>query len=403
MLGIEDYGSDSDNASDHETRASVAAPKPPSRQPSTLSLPPPKSGLNLPPAKTERGPKKITIGLPNLPAPQGEEDDDLKDERRDAKRPRLESSAGRSSLLSMLPAPKAKAPVPPAPERVLGGGKGPGLVFNAPRPKTSTNDADDEVNVNVEAPAIEVSTKQPEGSAPQTPAAPLPFLPPSLKKGRVNVSLEDDKAKVQSQPATRGPSAPAVDFFSLGASSSSTKITTSSMPSSSSVPATPSLSSAPALPTFEPPEPSQTDEYPGYYQLPNGTWAAHDPVYYAKFVKKWQAEYDAHVRALEKGAVKGFEGYESAPVEEVNAMKEMEKAKREIKEREERKALTLAKDGPPPAPRMTLTASKTSGIARSRHQLSTLLKEAYENREALEEKIAQGKRNRKEAGNKYGF
>lgn len=51
---------------------------------------------------------------------------------------------------------------------------------------------------------------------------------------------------------------------------------------------------------------------------------------------------------------------------------------------------------------MLQKASKTSGVARSRHQLSTLLKEAYENREALEEKIAQGKRNRKEAGNKYG-
>ncbi len=43
-----------------------------------------------------------------------------------------------------------------------------------------------------------------------------------------------------------------------------------------------------------------------------------------------------------------------------------------------------------------------SGIARSRHQLSTLLRDAFENREALEEQIAQGKRNRKEAGNKYG-
>ena len=41
-------------------------------------------------------------------------------------------------------------------------------------------------------------------------------------------------------------------------------------------------------------------------------------------------------------------------------------------------------------------------VANSRHQLSTLLKQAYENREALEEQIAQGKRNRKEAGNKYG-
>lgn len=32
-----------------------------------------------------------------------------------------------------------------------------------------------------------------------------------------------------------------------------------------------------------------------------------------------------------------------------------------------------------------------------------MLKEAYENREALEDRIAQGKRNRKEAGNKYGM
>ncbi len=31
-----------------------------------------------------------------------------------------------------------------------------------------------------------------------------------------------------------------------------------------------------------------------------------------------------------------------------------------------------------------------------------MLKEAYENRELLEDKIAEGRRNRKEAGNKYG-
>lgn len=44
-----------------------------------------------------------------------------------------------------------------------------------------------------------------------------------------------------------------------------------------------------------------------------------------------------------------------------------------------------------------------SGVARSRHQLATLLHEAYQNKEMLEEKIAEGKRNRKEAGNKYGM
>jgi proline-rich protein PRCC len=48
-------------------------------------------------------------------------------------------------------------------------------------------------------------------------------------------------------------------------------------------------------------------------------------------------------------------------------------------------------------------APKIGSRARTRHQLSALLTEAYENREALEEKIAQGRRNRKESGNKYGF
>jgi len=50
-----------------------------------------------------------------------------------------------------------------------------------------------------------------------------------------------------------------------------------------------------------------------------------------------------------------------------------------------------------------IQAAKMSGVARSRHQLATLLNEAYQNREALEERIAEGRRNRKEAGNKYGM
>lgn len=102
-------------------------------------------------------------------------------------------------------------------------------------------------------------------------------------------------------------------------------------------------------------------------------------------------------------------------------MKEMEKAKLEMQERESRKAVTRGADGAPAAPNIKLTvsrlrlqkrgcrrskfvaqASKQSGIARSRHQLATMLHQAYSNREALEEKIAEGRRNRKEAGNKYG-
>ncbi|KAG6900861.1 hypothetical protein C0993_009979 [Termitomyces sp. T159_Od127] len=390
MLGIEGYGSGSEDDSDHET-VSAAKPTIPTPKPAAST---PKSGIALPPPKAKRT-KKITIGLPSLPAENRAEDDDLTGERPAAKRPRLENGAGKSSLLSMLPAPKERAPVAPAPERVLGGGKGRGLDFGASRTHSAPLVQDEG---DVEDIAIPSTVSEPQDTHVPQAADSLPFLPPSLKKGRPNVSLEDDKPRPKPQPPQK-PAAPAVDFFSLGSTASSTK---ASQPSSSSNP-TPSISSAPDVPTFEIPEPSQTDEYPGYYQLPSGAWAAHDPAYYAKFVKKWQAEYDKHVRALEKGMAKGFEDLESAEVEDVNAMAEMERAKREIKEREERKALTQGAGGAPAAPRMTINASKTSGIARSRHQLSTLLKEAYENREALEEKIAMGKRNRKEAGNKYGF
>jgi hypothetical protein len=84
--------------------------------------------------------------------------------------------------------------------------------------------------------------------------------------------------------------------------------------------------------------------------------------------------------------------------------KEMERAKKEIKEREERKALTggAAKEGQLAEPRMNIKGAKLGKMARGRHQLTTLLSEAYQNREALEERIAEGRRNRKEAGNKYG-
>ncbi|KAG6886048.1 hypothetical protein C0992_004705 [Termitomyces sp. T32_za158] len=391
MLGIEGYGSGSDDDSDHET---VSAVKPTIPAPKHAASTP-KSGLALPPPKAKRT-KKITIGLPSLSADSHTENDDLVEERPVAKRPRLETGAGKSSLLSMLPAPKEKAPVAPVSERVLGGGKGRGLDFGASRtyahPRVDDEDAEDI--------AIPSTTSEPQNAHVPQAADSLPFLPLSLKKGRPNVSLEDDKPKPKPQPPQK-PGAPAVDFFSLG--STYTASSAKAAQSSSSSNSTPSLSSAPDVPTFEIPEPSQTDEYPGYYQLPSGAWAAHDPAYYAKFVKKWQAEYDKHVRALEKGMIKGFEDLESAEVEDVNAMAEMERAKREIQEREERKAITQGAGGAPAAPRMTINASKTSGIARSRHQLSTLLKEAYENREALEEKIAMGKRNRKEAGNKYGM
>nr|GAT58651.1 predicted protein [Mycena chlorophos] len=354
-LGLGDYGSDSEHESD--TESSVAPP--------AVSKP-----VAAAPAPKKRPPKKITIGLPTLgPAPEA---DELDDERPPAKKARLESGAGRSSLLSMLPAPKDKNPVLPPPQRALGGGAAPALTFNS-TPKVETATSGDALKSN-----------------------PIAFRPASLAKGRANVNVEEG-AKSKSTTAPRPTAAPSVDFFSLEGTSSSTLAAAASSSSR------PTISSAPVVPTFEPPEPTPTDPYPGYYTLPSGAWAAYDPEYYAKFQKKWQKEYDAHVRALEKGRVKGFEELDQTEVEEIDAAREMEKAKKEVQEREARKAVTAGAGAGPSAPNIKLTASKSSRIANTRHQLATMLHQAYSNREALEEKIAEGKRNRKEAGNKYGF
>src|SRR5690606_21684507 len=42
-------------------------------------------------------------------------------------------------------------------------------------------------------------------------------------------------------------------------------------------------------------------------------------------------------------------------------------------------------------------------IAGGRHQLTSLLSNAQAQREALEEQISRGKRNRRDAGNRYGW
>ncbi|KZP19474.1 hypothetical protein FIBSPDRAFT_932785 [Athelia psychrophila] len=404
MLGIEDYGSDaSDTELDHQP-TSTAPSKP---LPGGLSLPPPKSAsaLSLPAPKTKRAPKKITIGLPSLPDHPREEEED---ERPAAKKPRLGSGAGASSLLGMLPAPKQKVPVLAAPERVLGGGKGPGLVFNTSRAKTIYTPSVVEDNDAASTSLEPTTAEEPAQSSS------MAFLPPSLKKGRSNISLEEGGMPSKPSAAPKASAAPAVDFFSLGnvASSSRPKaIPSAAAPVSShlatsSTSATPSFSSAPAIQEFTPPEPTPEDEYPGYYQLPSGSWAAHDSAYYKTFYDKWTKTYNAHVRALEKGSAKGFEGYdEDGGAQEVNMAKEMELAKEQIKDREDKKALThgAAKEGQLAAPKMNIQGAKMGKMARGRHQLTTLLAEAYQNREALEDQIAAGKRNRKEAGNKYGF
>ncbi|KAI0928460.1 hypothetical protein AcW1_005699 [Taiwanofungus camphoratus] len=230
MLGVEGYGSD--NGSDTEAQftpsisstASLTTKLAPSPKKSTFSLPPPTnapaapssastpfSGLSLPAPKTRRAPKKITIGLPELP-PETSKGDDV-DARRVAKKPRLESlesKARSSALLSMLPAPKNTAPVTITQERVLGGGRGPGLVFNTTASRSSrTSTVEDVEDAKEEGDATEhAETANPVKNVP------IPFLPPSLVKGKANISVEETNDRPQT--LVHAPSsAPAVDFFSI--------------------------------------------------------------------------------------------------------------------------------------------------------------------------------------------
>ncbi|KAH9843033.1 mitotic checkpoint regulator, MAD2B-interacting-domain-containing protein, partial [Rhodofomes roseus] len=414
MLGVEGYGSDSDNetqTTQTTSKSSLAASFPPPTKKSSIALPPPSngtsatasssksaSGLSLPPPKTKRS-KKITIGLPELPP----EDDKNDDDGPPTKKARIEPGARSSGLLSMLPAPKNKAPVPAAPERVLGAGRGPGLVFNTGSVRSSKSATVEDVPDH-DQDDQDVSADGADEPEPPKATSSLPFLPPSLVKGKANVSVEE---RAERPIAVRfATSAPAVDFFSLGspAASSSTSSPTPFVPSSFApkLPLIPGVSSAPKVEDFAPPDPTPQDPYPGYYMLPSGSWAAYDPEYYRKFYDKWKKDYDNHVRALEKGAGKGFEDLETEGAQEVNAISEMERAKKEIQEIEEKKALTTGGADVPAAPKMNVKGAALGGRARTRHQLSTLLTEAYQNRDALEERIAQGRRNRKEAGNKYG-
>lgn len=185
MLGVEGYGSESDNGSDVETTATTAPVKPVSTKRTPVS----KSGISLPPPKQAKRPKKITIDLP-----KPGKGDSIEDEPQEPpmKRARTDGKgAGVSSLLSMLPAPKQTVPTKiPQPERVLGGGNAPALSF-----KSTPQSSKDEADTSADAP-------------------PNLFMPASLARGKANVSTEDPMAGPSWSRAAH--STPAVDFFSLG-------------------------------------------------------------------------------------------------------------------------------------------------------------------------------------------
>jgi hypothetical protein len=175
MLGLVDYGSDSDT--DHQ-------PPPPAK-------------------KTQRPPKKIAITLPALK-------DASADESEEPERPvkRRKTGAGASSLLSILPTPK-QANILPASQQVLGGGKGSSFAFRTQPPLPDTIIGDHKA----------LPSSADLGQAPDVPAQSTAtlFRPLSLAKGKKNLSVEEPGINHIAKPPTQTSlPTPNVDFFSLG-------------------------------------------------------------------------------------------------------------------------------------------------------------------------------------------
>ena len=132
--------------------------------------------------------------------------------------------------------------------------------------------------------------------------------------------------------------------------------------------------------------------------MPNEQWAAYDPAYYKTFWDRWQAEAAGEAGSSAQPG-KGFEGLDEDNMDSFSALDAASRARAEI---EDTKNITKNIKTGPEAPRMNIAKTQKNSLANQRHQLSTLLYTAYQNREAIEEKIAIGRRNRKESGNKYG-
>ncbi|TYJ57474.1 hypothetical protein B9479_001791 [Cryptococcus floricola] len=342
---LANYGSDSGSDSDSDA--------PPAPKPSTAAQPPKK-----------KKPVKITLDLPKSADAAEDEGDREKrkkgdadsDDERAPKKTRLpKGGKGNSSLLGMLPAPKRKLPAPPSASG--SGSKGAsGLVVNKAMARS------------------------------QLPA------PPKLAKAEDD-SDEEESVLLSPSLARKQNKEEVVDLFGLSsAPAPKPKAATASAIKP------PAISSAPLAPDFVPPEPTSSDAYPGYYQLPSGEWRAHDPAYYASFFPSSSAQQEPeegedgrvgkHWDAFEKGQFKG-------QILDIDANQGLEEARKEAERRELMKK--------PKAPGDEFPKGQIKGLASQRHQLTSLLSTAYSQREELEQRIAANKKGMQGAGHKYGF
>ncbi|KAM0748743.1 hypothetical protein T439DRAFT_71963 [Meredithblackwellia eburnea MCA 4105] len=273
------------------------------------------------------------------------------------------------------------------PKFSLGSGSGGGLSGLAamlPAPKNESPAAKLEAALGAAGSGVGVSGAPPAGSISTG------FVPHSLLKGKKLAAPAVVAPPAPTEPEVEA--APMVDFFGLGAVTGGSSSTTSTSKAKSIT-----ISSAPTVVEKPPPPkpstygdaPTPDDPYPGFTQLPSGQWVAKDQATYDKWMEAMAAEQQA------AAVPKGFDQAE------MNRMGVVDVDASKAREAWEKRPGQVPKPGADkPVPKQQ---AKVGGRARSKHQLSALLSEAVQNRDELEERIAQGRINRKSAGNKYGF
>ncbi|GAA5867344.1 hypothetical protein JCM3774_003554 [Rhodotorula dairenensis] len=347
-MGLVDYGSDSDSDS---------LPPPPKR---TKTAEPRRILLDLPPPSTAQ---------PSTSQPRVNTDKD-KDKDVDRAKPPL------TGLAAMLPKPKNLSTAKPP----------------TVKPITAAATAGPS-----RLEALLGLNKQDRNS-------PM-MLPPSVAKAA---------ARAGPQPVEPEPAA---DFFGIGSVSAAASGSGSSRSAgrpSSSLSSAPSLSAAPVVSSSSgsaathstnsssstattTTKATQADPYPGFTQLPSGEWVAKDQETYEKWMA-WQQQQQAGLVA---------EGFDEKDLEKHGgAIIDVDEAAQRARDAWNSRpgAVVPGKaEGHKPAAAVKGIPSQLSGSAKRKHQLSSLLAAAHDNRAELEERIAQARQNRKQGSNKYGF
>ena len=185
-----------------------------------------------------------------------------------------------------------------------------------------------------------------------------------------------------------------------------------STPIVSTAPAAPRISAAPApaAPTLETnyyatlPLPTPRDPYPGFFQKPDGSWAAKRP-------EEWAIWAAVHTPAESSADEKPTPAVPDLPADfddtartnsiEIRAASlranggAVDTRPSKVTEEDKKKAEE--------AKEQQKSQKKFTHVARSRHQLGTLIADAVNNRVELEDRIAQMKSNKRSGGSKYGF